>query len=339
VILRPEAPATALDRAEGWRYLSRLTRAALERSIEFDDPDFPVFYALSHTTIKIGSDNPDNIYRNANIAGDREYRIWGRRGSAHYLSFGTKAERYSTDGTSASTGELNGRDLELGPDGSFEIIVSARRQDGNWLPMADDSTMLLVRETFLDRSRETPGEMQIECLARPAKPLPLSAEAMDRGLQAAAAFVHGTAKTFADWAQLFAERPNELPRMDQTLFWRGGGDPNIFYYHGYWRLKPDEALVIETEVPDCDYWNIQINNYWDESLDYRYLPVSVNKHTARYNPDGSVTLVCAAEDPGIGSFLDTAGHTSGILLLRWVYAKTHPEPRCRVVKLAELKTG
>ena len=25
IILRPETPATALDRAEGWRYLSRLT--------------------------------------------------------------------------------------------------------------------------------------------------------------------------------------------------------------------------------------------------------------------------------------------------------------------------
>ena len=30
VILRPETPITEIDRAEGWRYLSRLTRVALE---------------------------------------------------------------------------------------------------------------------------------------------------------------------------------------------------------------------------------------------------------------------------------------------------------------------
>jgi hypothetical protein len=29
-VLRPETPATELDRAEGWRYLTRLTRVALE---------------------------------------------------------------------------------------------------------------------------------------------------------------------------------------------------------------------------------------------------------------------------------------------------------------------
>ena len=64
----------------------------------------------------------------------------------------------------------------------------------------------------------------------------------------------------------------------------------------------------------------------------------MNKHNARYNKDGSVTIIIAAEDPGVGHWLDTAGHTSGTILLRWVNAKTHPVPRCKVVKLASLKS-
>jgi hypothetical protein len=49
-----------------------------------------------------------------------------------------------------------------------------------------------------------------------------------------------------------------------------GGDPNIFYYHSYWSLQEDEALLIEIEgVPECRFWNLQLNNYWIESLDYR----------------------------------------------------------------------
>ena len=46
-ILRPETPETKIDRAEGWRYLSRLTCAALERMVGFaefarliDPPDW-----------------------------------------------------------------------------------------------------------------------------------------------------------------------------------------------------------------------------------------------------------------------------------------------------------
>src|ERR1043166_2491044 len=59
-ILRPEAPVSALDRAEGWRYLTRLLRIGLEMHMEFADPDFPGFFAPSHENGKIGADNPDH---------------------------------------------------------------------------------------------------------------------------------------------------------------------------------------------------------------------------------------------------------------------------------------
>jgi len=335
-ILRPEAPASEIDRAEGWRYLSRLTRIALEMMLEHADPDFPVFYSASHATAKIGADNPDNLYLNATLSGDREYRVRGSRGTVPTLSFGTKANRYATEGTMASTGELDGRNLIVNADGSFEIAVSRERRAGNWLPLAADSSLLIVRQTFLDRAREVPATVTIECVNAPSHPEPLAARALDRGLMAAAAFVGGTARTFADWAQRFQASPNSLETLDQGVFIRAGGDPNIFYLHGYWRIAPDEALVIDTPVPECETWNFQLNNYWMESLDYRYLSVSVNKRTARYNADGSVTLVVASCDTGVGNFIDTAGHTSGTMLLRWTRADRHPVPACRVVKLASL---
>ncbi len=52
-ILRPEAPSDALTRAEGFRYLSRLLRIALEMHVEFADPAFPGFFSPSHETAKI----------------------------------------------------------------------------------------------------------------------------------------------------------------------------------------------------------------------------------------------------------------------------------------------
>jgi hypothetical protein len=336
IVLARTTPGSPIDRAEGYRYLTRLTRIGLEMMLEHSDPDFPTFYSASHPTGKIGGDNPDNLYQNATIAGDREYRIYGRRNTVPYLSFGTKANRYATEGTMASTGELEAADMTFGRDGGFEITVSRERRPGNWLPLAADTSMLLVRQTFLDRPNEIAADVRIERVGGPATPEPLTPQKLDRGLAAAAAFVTGTARTFVNWVEEFRNYPNAFAPFPQETCYRTGGDPLIHYLHGYWQLGADEALVTDTEVPECEIWNFQLDNYWMESLDYRYLPACWNKHTAKYNADGSVTFVIAARDPGVGNYMDTAGHTCGSMLLRWTRAKTYPLPRCRVVKLSTL---
>ena len=81
IVTGADAAANPLDRAEGYRYLTRLLRIALDMQLEHADPDFPSFYAASHETAKIGADNPDNIYMNASVSGARSYRIRGRRGT------------------------------------------------------------------------------------------------------------------------------------------------------------------------------------------------------------------------------------------------------------------
>src|SRR5690625_5475520 len=117
-VLRPEAPADAFNRAEGWRYLTRLTRIALDMFVECNDPDFPTFYRPSHETAKIGADNPDNLYLRAQVNGRHDYRIVGTRGSVHYLGFVTMAGGYGEDGRNLLTGSLDtAGDLEVGPDG------------------------------------------------------------------------------------------------------------------------------------------------------------------------------------------------------------------------------
>ena len=330
VVLRETAPATALDRAEGYRYLTRLLREMLYTTVENADPDFPRLHELD--LVKIGADNPDNVYLSATVRGDRTYRITGTRGSIHYFSIGSKANRYAKDGTMASTGELADRDVVVEPDGTVEIIASATPQQKNWLPLAPDSTSLVVRQTYLDRTAETPGVWRIESVDPPPAPGPLTPEFLAKALRRAALAVHGTAATFAAWTELFMSRPNELPDFGQEMFQRAGGDPEIFYLHGYWTLRPGEAWVIETEVPDCPYWNFQLDNWWMESLDHAHR-VTVNKHTAVLGDDGTLTIVVADRDPGWGNWIDTTGHTSGTALLRWLGADHHPIPRCTVVPL------
>ncbi len=61
--------------------------------------------------------------------------------------------------------------------------------------------------------------------------------------------------------------------------------------------------------------------------------ITVNKHTAKLDDDGRLTLVVAATDPGWGNWIDTTGHSSGTALLRWVGTDHHPLPTCRVVEI------
>lgn len=339
-VLRPEAPATPLDRAEGWRYLSRLLRLGLEMHLEFADPDFPGFFAPSHETAKIGADNPDNLYLMARLNGAHEYVIRGERGTVPYLSFGTQKGGYETDGRMEQTGFLDAGALRLGADGRFEIVLSAQPRAGNWLKLEPASNAVIVRQTFLDRKREQPARLTIERLGAAARPAPLSPARLRQGLSRAAAFVEGTATLFADWAQGYQRHANALPPADQAVCQRVGGDPNIFYYHSYWRLASDEALVIRIErVPECRFWNLQVNNYWMESLDYRHHRVCLNKHSARLDAAGGATLVLAHRDPGHPNWLDTAGHASGTLCLRWVGADAPVHPATRVVKHSQVPTS
>jgi hypothetical protein len=59
----------------------------------------------------------------------------------------------------------------------------------------------------------------------------------------------------------------------------------------------------------------------------------VNGKTARYNADGSVTLVAAPRDIGLGNWLDTGGHREGQAMFRALGTDSVPHVECRVVDL------
>ena len=216
------------------------------------------------------------------------------------------------------------------------IHLSRHPQPKNWLPMTEDTGALVVRQTFLDRERERVADLRIELVGEPTVPGQLTPELLEEGLRNASTLVAGASLLFAKWARDFQRHTNALPRFDPEVSRQAGGDPNIAYYHSHWRLEPEEALLIEFLPPPCEHWNFQLDDYWMESLDYRYFRVHINRHTAHYEPDGSVRLVVAHRDPGLPNWLQTVGHREGTMCLRWVRAAAHPTPQTRVVRLSEL---
>jgi hypothetical protein len=337
VVLAEGAPDNALDRAEGWRYLTRLTRAALESFLEASDTQAPEFRCPVHETIKMGMDNPDNIYLAAPVNGKYSYKITGTRGSVHYLGFGSQAGGYGKTGSLDTTGYLEAADMQIAEDGSFEVLVSSEKQPGNWLPMTEATRLVQVRQTRLDHKNEIPAQVSITRIDGPNEPRAFLPEKTDNALASAAFFVHATSDLFRQWTEGFKLHTNQLPRFDPDKAFQAGGDPNIAYYHSYFDIQDDEALVIEFTPPECDFWNFQLGNYWLESLDYRYYPVHLNKHMAKYREDGSVRIVIAKSDPGVDNWMNTCGRNQGTMCVRWIRAKTHPTPCTRLIKLEKLK--
>ena len=52
--------------------------------------------------------------------------------------------------------------------------------------------------------------------------------------------------------------------------------------------------------------------------------------------DGLVRVVLCARDPGVANWLDTAGYSSGPIILRCVRTKTAPTPTTRVVPFDDI---
>ncbi len=338
ILHREDIAATPLELAEGHRYLGRLLRAGLMAFGERTGATFPVFRSMPDG-VKMGLDNPDNYYVSATVSPQHTYRIRGRRGSIHYLSLAAQNQNFAArKSISGGAGHLNGSELDVDSQGCFEVVASTREHSGNWLRMAEDTSQILVRQTFLDRSVEQPADLQIECVDSEGVLPPLAPEAVAGQLMGGAMYAIGCAQWFADWVVDFDNHAavNHFHLPDEEQHRKVGGDPNIRIWLGRWQLAADEALVIDLKLPQCDYWNFQLGNVWAESLEYRFRRTHVNSGQAVARDDGSVRLVVGARDPGRGNWIDTAGHERGTMCVRWVRADSHPEPNCRVVALGEV---
>ena len=145
-ILGPGTPDNALDRAEGFRYLTRVLRLALESELENAEPLTPRLQRGPRGDIKLACDNPDSYYLISTIDSRHEYRIRGRKGTVPYLSFSAYYGGMGSDRSGCSA-SLESEQIVTEDDGSFEITLSAAEHPGNWIRLDPDSHhhQLIVR--------------------------------------------------------------------------------------------------------------------------------------------------------------------------------------------------
>ncbi len=350
----PLAAADARVRATGYRYLLNLLNAGLEQELFSADPHFPEVGHLQDNTKRYASESPDCLFGHCALDPEGTYRVTGRGGSAHYVGFTLyKSVRVyegfdeahptpamfaaATANTLGSVSHPGG--LTLDDDGGFDLIVSPHPHEGNWLPMDGEASRLMIRQYFYDWENEQAHHISVERLDGPGGGPVADPVVVADQLTRIGDFVDRFAGFWDALARSKREgKHNTLvthPAVGGTYAGDGG---YISYGGGHIELAPDEAAIVRFTPPRCHFWNMQLSDYWGESLDYTFRQTSLNGHQASAGSDGSVTVVVSHSDPGVANWLDTAGERHVPMTYRWWLCETAdvPTPTLRIVPAARL---
>jgi hypothetical protein len=117
-----------------------------------------------------------------------------------------------------------------------------------------------------------------------------------------------------------------------------GGHASQKYLQGIFDPKPEEALIVETAVPEhCSYWSFQLTDMLWSSLDAMHRQSSLKGYTARLDSDGQFRPVISLKDPGVPNWLDTADSREGTIMGRWKDCSSYPQPKVSKVDFSEVR--
>lgn len=368
-ILGELGATSARERAEGFRFLTRLISIGLDLHLEHDDADYPTFCRMITDTRKYIGDNPDAEYDYATLSGDNEYLIKGSRGKSEYLAFCLYGE--NADGSATHVADnVSDQDLVVDASNNFELYLSKERKPHyqNWLPIDDSTKSMIVRQYFTSSDRSERGTYTIENLTKVAPKAEFTEEMLAEKLRKVGEFVKDLSNSSSaisifsalntiSVAKLSPEdkyqsleivggtmatkgRPSaeELAeKIDVSSIAKHMPTPDIQYSGAWWEVGPDEAVIIEGNKFTCRYWSIQIFNRWMESPDYRYNKhVNINNAEIEYEEDGSFKVILSAENHGFKNWISTDGYDGGQVCFRALLADGEADISYRAVKINSL---
>jgi len=345
--LRIDSP---LLEVEGVRYLTRMFSAGELTMLEAGDPAYPQLVPFVSNWITWGGTNPDSDYLYAAVDPRYTYRLRGRRGAVHLLAFETfsgdfddMARIAACDMRLAVAGGPG--NIEFGPSGEFEIVLSATPQPGNWLRIADIPGHLLVRSCWYDWAEPDRPWVTIERDGATYPPPPPGLEEIERRLGKFGEFLRQGPQMCGMAAAMYYCRDAgkiEFPP------WSLHGDTDLdhqlsfrdqLYGQSHFTLRPDEAVLVEVALPASPYWSVNLSSPYLENTDWHLRQNSINGHQAVVDADGVFRAVISAPDPGVPNWLDTGGQATGIIQSRFLRPSSPPDVTLRTVPLAELRAA
>jgi hypothetical protein len=352
-----EVPESEIDLAEGYRWVTRLSRLALDWIVEQSDPLHPQVFTLQDDYKKLLVDNPDTNYLFSVLDDSRTYRLLGFRGESAYLgmTFGTAFGQGPVGGRTGTQTQTHIDEFELGPNGEVDILIAPADKmpdprPRNSVVLDPGTAQLAFRATHFDKRHEKLANLRMELVPEPGEVVPpplLTVDELAPKLEFAAmflTFVGGTAlQMWRDAAvnmNTFSGQAGSAHVAAQEDEVRTHTNAEMTYHGGRFDLAEDEALIVTVQEPDKPflYWGLTLTSPWMESFDNRYTTTNLNNKTAKRSDDGSWRMVIAPKNPGprVENWLDTGGRLEGYMLVRWVLADGPPFPSAEVVKVVDL---
>jgi hypothetical protein len=324
---------TEQDLLEGYDYLAGRIRMALQMAFDHN-LERPLFINPTHQFSRQGLDNPDALYFSAYLKEGVEYVVRGVRGSTADLSFQVMGGTYSADTAATSMLAFDDRELDVKDDGSFEFTYVAE----------PGAKTMIVREVYNDWDTEERGRIWIERTDSVGNSAAaLTKERLAKRYEVAATLLTGSIRTWFAFPHFFQyqEPVNTLTPPRPTP----GGLESQRSSIGHYELADDQAMIVEVpRCDDCAYQAIQVGSDWYASTDYETHQTSLTKAQAVTDPDGVMRFVISERPPGgaggIANWLETTGHRTGPIMLRWQRLERDlgPEdgPTVRVVDVADV---
>lgn len=293
------------------------------------DPARPTLINAQYAPWNWGHSNPDTLYLSARIDDAHDYRVYGTLGSVAQTTFGV----YAGKDDQAQAVKTQSEDLNIAPDGSFEIYFTRQKTgDTNWFELPPGAESFCCYQTYGDWQQQSKGIIRIECLnpQPPASPPSLA--------QTVAAFDEHLAASrdlFTTWvkdipARVFGALPKNfvIPPMQPPSAMAGA-----WFVPISWELDDGQALVIDYEIPKgSPYVGICLTNRWSEMIDIATRQTSLNLGQSHIEGD-HVRVLLAGEDLGVDNWLDARGYRSGVVTWRATTAEQPATPTATVIDI------
>jgi hypothetical protein len=305
------------------------------------DPQHPQFMSFLNPVIKSAAPNPDYMYRMAIIEDGGVYRVSGHRGTTLFVQLGVGSGLIGWDdvpGPPLASIELDD-DLTVAQDGTFSVIISPERPTGytgDWIELKAGAHTISLREASYNWLEERDGIQTIERLDGPATYRRWSAAEITEKMERLAGFPERYAKLFSQFVKNLSAHPvNTVVMNDWAAI---GGLAQQVYYEGLFELDNDEALILETEIPETSkYWSVLLADQIFNTIEWEKCQSSLNGYQAQLDSDGKFRAVISLQDPGVPNWLDPAGRTKGVIQGRWYKASSAPKPQVKRVKFSDLR--
>lgn len=297
------------------------------------DPMSPTFLPAIGQVLNVGQPNADTVYKSVSVDPTQTYRITGRKGT---ITLAVLAQALSG---SNSRPHLDLSTLRTDADGRFSVLVGPEKPagySGDFWRLEPETRRLMLRLVSTDWSHEVQPTLAIERVGEPTGRRRAPAGDLTRRLTALARSTDFLALMFVDRVQTLADEGyvNKFKAMVPPE----GALASQFYYDGVYDLAEDEALIVESPVPEtCAYRSLILTNGLYETTDWTNNHSSLNAAQAQPDADGKLRIVVSAKDPGVKNWLDTAGYPRGIIQGRWTGCDSQPIPTAKKVKVADVK--